>query len=456
MIPALSMKERDKLALKYWPEGMAFDSEHEELLRRGWPRLRILSDDPKENSKAEALARKHASGLDPILFVHWPRTAATTYLHLFADQNVGNSADPKKATVDSSKPIDVDVLDRVLAQLGKLGYDWLMHDALFLAEAFLGPRLCAERTIAALERLDFSKIDRPASWSIVAIGCLELFVLRADDDALHDEVVERLGAIAKRAGNSLVAARVRLTLEGAKAHPAVKDLLHYNADWLSVDEAHFPKYLSHEYADRLYTPIVARVAGPGLVPAKLADSARRQPVWKQLERCETFECVKHQFVVELFAGMVGSKGAKGKPEAWLAEHLEFARPTLERLVAESHREAAALQAILSCSGAAPIATKRKLTARQVDTLVKKAFVALAQAMKTARGNPAAEREAIRATVHAIVEARAEAGEVLPEAHVGHFLMLDGWGKLAPPLGGKDVTDEELDRWGKMIDEATTS
>jgi hypothetical protein len=92
----------------------------------------------------------------------------------------------------------------------------------------------------------------------------------------------------------------------------------------------------------------------------------------------------------------------------------------------------------------------------VDKTVVTALKALAKAMKTARGDAAKERTAITTCVHAIIEVRAASGEPLPEAHVGHVIMLDGWAGAAAPLAGLGATEEEITRWGAMIDEASAS
>lgn len=436
MLPALHLGTRDALAKEHWPEGMAFDAEHEELLRRGWPDIRLLGpDEPKPAS----VATKHLSALDPTRFVRWPRDAARLYVRGFAS---GLGGPRTQAKIDAKDAGDVDgaVLDGVLSRMGGLGYVFLMRDALLLAEAFVGSPAAAERTIAALEGFSPQPAnDRPSLWAIVVVGCLELFVLRADDATLHDDVERRLRALAAKHAGTLFGDRCRLTVEGAGVYPTLKDRFHYDVQHLLVDAASIDAYLAHEYGDWLYTPQIARVFGPGRAPAKLASAAKRQPAWKQEERCVAFGPIRHPFVGALMSGMVGSKGAKGLPEGWLAAHPELAPSGIEPATI------------------APAKKKvRRPSAKAVDRTVRAALSALFEAMTTARGDDAAERSAITACVHAIIEVRAASGEVLPEAHVGHILMLDGWSGERAPLGGIAASEAELSRWGAMIDEATRS
>jgi hypothetical protein len=281
--------------------------------------------------------------------------------------------------------------------------------------------------------------DRPAVWAMPVIACLELFVLRADDRLLHEDVEQRLRALAPRHAGKLIGQRIRLTLEGPSAYPEVKDHFHYDVEHLRIDEATIDAYLAHEYADWLYTPQVARMFGAARAPAKLVSAARRAPAWKQEERCVGFGPIRHALVGALMNGMVGSKGAKGLPEAWLAAHPELA-PSGAGLVKVT-------------------ATTKKVSrpsAKTVDRTVVAALDALAAAMKTARGDVKAERAAITTAVHAIIEVRAASGEVNPDAHVGHVLMLDGWGGRGAPLDGLDATEAEITRWGELIDAATAS
>jgi hypothetical protein len=314
------MAARDAQAKRHWPEGMAFDAAHEELLRRGWPAMRVFGPD---EPKPAAIATKHLKALDPTRFVVWPREAARLYVRAFA-QGMGGFQTTVKVDAADAGEVDAAVLDAVLSRMGSLGYGFLMRDALLLAEAFLGPRVAAERTIAALEAYVPGPHERPAMWAYVVIACLELFVLRADDDALHEDVEKRLRAIVARIPSSGVAWRCRLTLEGTAAWDEVKTAFHYDVEHLRIDEGAIDAYLTHEYADWLFGPQIARMFGMARAPAKLVSAAKRQAAWKQEERCVAFAPVEHPLVGTLMSAMVGSKGAKGLPEAWLAAHPELA------------------------------------------------------------------------------------------------------------------------------------
>jgi hypothetical protein len=452
MLRALLLSERDRVAAKHWPDGMAFDAEHEDLLRRGWPDLRILDDDLEANGRASAAAKKALDALDPPRVVRWPREVARLFVHGFAARYQPHKKQKLPAT---AAPIDEAVLGGVLERMGGLGYDFLMRDSLLLCEAFLGPETCAERALAAIEGFEpHAASDRPALWALVVVSCLEQFLLRADDPARVADAEDRLRRQAERLAGTTLGSRLAITLDGASAHREHKSRFHYNVSFLTIDEAYFAEYLAHEYADWLYTPQLARVAGPALAPKKLAERARRDPAWKQAERCVAYGCIRHAFVVELMAGMLGSKGAAGMPEAWLAAHLGFARPTLEQLLATRHPQAAAIAALLGQGPAA--APPKKVTSRQLDAIVKRAFAALSKELPAARGDRAREAAAIRRCVHAIMEGRAARGDIMPEAHVGHILMVDGWGKLAPPLQELGGTQQDFERWGELITDATRS
>jgi len=53
-------------------------------------------------------------------------------------------------------------------------------------------------------------------------------------------------------------------------------------------------------------------------------------------------------------------------------------------------------------------------------------------------------------VHAVIAARAAAGEPAPAERIGHILMVDGWRRIPPPAEELEATDEERECWGEVI------
>jgi len=61
-------------------KGLGFTPEDDALFERGYPHLRILTDEKVDAKKAESIALKALDALDPVLRLHVPRTVARQFL----------------------------------------------------------------------------------------------------------------------------------------------------------------------------------------------------------------------------------------------------------------------------------------------------------------------------------------------------------------------------------------
>lgn len=471
LFPQCDRALRDSMARGHWPGGMAFDAQHEELLARGWPHLCLLVDGDPRDRKPDKEAWKVLSAIDPPITVHWPRDMARRYVHAVAAAGMRRPAEKgtERFAAALARTDDPGLEQAQAVVRGSVatlsGYSFHWRNALFLLECFVGSEAMAEVVVQQLEALT------PEQWAFdnlhnrffETLFALECFLLRSDR-ATAGALAARVRATYDRrppdAAQPLTAWRLAITLEGTPAYVAHEKAYAYNLPLLTIDEAFIPVYLEHEYASWLLDPQLLRVAGPGIVAPRMLTPMRRDGGYKQVERAVVFAPVRHAVIVELMAGMVGSKGAKGLPEAWLAAHLDFARPTLQRLVADGHPQASALGAL--AGGDAPAAATRakkaakgrKLTDAQLDAAVGKLFARIVADVRKVRGDAEAEARVWTEATHALVELRVAAGDAYPTERVGHAFGVDGWGVHEAPILALAASQDEMDRWFSAIDAAS--
>lgn len=424
LLPQCDPTLRNALAREHWPDGIAFTQEQNVLMARGWPQLRVLVDGDPRDKKPDALADKVMDAIDPVVPVHWPREAAKHYIC-------------KYAGLDEPTEITAAVVDGAIDEaIGSLGYAFHPTDALLLSECFLGAEVVADRIVTRLERFKKTEWadDNPNSLSIIVVSLLEPLLLRVPyEPALA--LVARLRAIKPSSKQGLPAVRLRWLLEShvPDAVELEDGAFLYSVPVQISDRAALAKYLEHPYTDWLLNPQHLFVAGPGIVDEKRhVAKLKRMPAWRQKWVCEVFGILQHPAIAKMMHALVGSRGAGGLPEAWLTAHGDGAKPV------------------------APPRTEL-LSRRELDAGVKALFERLVTGIAAVRGDPAKEQPLWVKAVTDLIELRAAAGDVMPEAHVGHILAVDGWSVsrkqyLPPPLETLEATDDETDRWMGFIDE----
>lgn len=166
-----------------------FRPEDVQLLERGWPHLRLVTDEPVKNPAAAA-AVQYEKG-DSTQLLHFPRAVAHAYL--WAQLHPRLSPEAKEAA-RFTEPFDEARVPALLERLFPSVEPYAFHceDAVYLLEALFGAERAAGWLIDRLERLDWSAAGDPNDRTFVALACLGFVLLRVEAPAaLH----ERLRAV---------------------------------------------------------------------------------------------------------------------------------------------------------------------------------------------------------------------------------------------------------------------
>jgi hypothetical protein len=426
LLPQCDPTLRARLARKHWPAGMCFTAEQQALIERGWPHLRVLVDGDPRDRRAAALADEVLAAIDPVLPIYWPRDAARHFVCKVAQVK------PRAVTVSEVDAILEHFVGRIV------GYRFIVEDALLLCEAFLGADEVAERIVARLERTTVKEwaSTNPHDKLITIISLLEPLLLRASKGTAAG-LTARLRELEGWDGK-LPSERFRMLIESDLPLDAEKRGFVYDVPVQTVNWVDLPRYLEHEFASWLLDPQHLWIAGPGIVDEKRhLEPMRRMPQWRVRAACEELGIIKHPIIARMMTILVGCKAAGGMPEAWLAAHPELGG------------------AVPAPRKAKPKAKSKKAQEKELDDAVAALFERLVADVARVRRKPKEVKKVITAAVHELIELRAGAGDPTPEFHIGHILFVDGWGDDdRPPLMELDPTEEEADRWGKYVDDAT--
>jgi len=436
--------------------------EDEALLSRGWPHLAVLVDGHEDDGKPADSAWKVLDAIDPVYGPRWPRETARRYLHGLAVGGAARTRASYEEGLASTAPVTVEVADRIIAQTVRSidRYPFHLQQALFLLECHLGPEVLGDRIAAALEGFGkrdwrYGNLHARIVQTVFSLECCLLRSERSAAEALFERVRRAWEARPPDEGYPSAALRLRLTLEGSQGAETHWYGV-YNMPFLTVDEALARHRLEHEYVGWLVDPQYLRCFGPDIVPPRAFEGLRRNPAWKQQIDVEVYGVIRHPVAVRWMVAMLGSRAARGLPEGWLLAHMDLARPILEKLARLPSPHSAIIEALLAGDAAAvrKARSAKPPSAGQVRKEVKGIFDALYKALKAGRGQADVERDAITTAVHGLIEVKAATGDPLPEAHIGHALGVDGWGKFEAPLQRLDATEEELTRWFDLIDAAS--
>src|SRR6185436_5768801 len=108
--------------------GLGFTSEDDALYERGYPHLRVVTDEKLSAKKAADAAEKALAAIDPVLRAHVPRAIAEPYLRGYRARGTA-----------SDRMIDVSLLEETLrANMVGMGSDtyarWRLPEVLHLYE----------------------------------------------------------------------------------------------------------------------------------------------------------------------------------------------------------------------------------------------------------------------------------------------------------------------------------
>ncbi len=412
----------------------AFTPEQDALLAKGWPELRILTDEPVTPKKASSEALKALWAVDPYFGVEIPRAIARLYLRGYADWPAFIE---RKGKDDG--PVDRALLDAVMEKRmppsktkkeGGETYAFRLAEVVYLFEAFLGTEVVVSALAGhmggALTNLSWwepKNIDNQAievSRLAQILGWLRLRM----DAARFDEIVRPLtepqaklpfyssllGLLADPT-SPLSAARTDIPGWASKAFATQRR----DAAWLETfardNKTRFPEA----------TQVIAVVGADVLFRGDTAKLAQL-PKWEQLQVIRELGTLREPGAARTIAGLLTSRSTASEAKEWVLEHRDWLEEeALAVLDEKDPAAAAAIRATLEGKEAPPPKSKKELE-RELRTLL----AGVEAKLVAAHGNAAAERAILDETFRGYCQIRAAQGEMMPEAFFTHLLGDRKW------------------------------
>ncbi len=417
------------------PRGTTFGvtREWDQLYDRGWPYLRVLTDEPIERKRTIRDAKKALEAIDPYLPTHVPLDLARRYLrgYLVLDP-FAQKDDVKRAISNDEAPIDRAWLAEILAKkigpspsLGYGGetYTFRLAEVIFLFEAFLGTRVVAEALVVHLT----AARDNPAWWGDP--------YFRDHENAAPRRLVPILGWLRLRMPDAEWGALIRpLTGEQAALPGYVGDLATLLDDARSLDDVHRPEWIAMQRRDRAWLrsfldragqhwgywndPQIYYVVGADALGAQPVDKLTRLPKWQQRRIVDEFGTIGAPQATRVIEGLVASRSAGEAAASWLAARGASApEPAAIRSQEELEAELSAL------------------------------FAGLGSRLQQQGGDAEKERAVLDQSFAAYCEIRAALDDPTPEAYFTH--------RLADVCSEWDVDEETAQRWIDLAVEAAS-
>lgn len=432
--------------------GLGFTPADDALFARGYPHMRIVEDAPLD---ARALARQVEEALDaidPVLRRRVPRAFAAPYLRgyevgplLFVDAHSPPSNARRRAlraeAIASDATPDVAMLERTLRAhgvgMGETYGRWRYAEVLHLYEHFAGSDAVARALTDHLVWLG----EHLASWGVAgedpnrrnaaghSLALALPWILKRVAPALAAELRARLAAVKPRKQGRMHP-QAYYTLLSAIAHPDRPVPPEHAPLALPLALAHDQPAPVREALSRQpahLTSLPGRIAwllgteafaGPlkiaGVLPEPLLDSVAP---------------LRDPGIVRLVAHVGAQRAGAKQAAAWLTQHAGYVTPILESLAElKDEKERKAARAALALLEGAPVkaapASEQDLE-REIATL----FARLGEALR-ATSQREAQMARIREAHEAYTEARAAAGDPIPEAYFTHRFGDFGLGQWA--------------------------
>ena len=438
--------------------GLGWSREDDALFERGYPHLRILTDEPVPS--AASVAEKALDAIDPVLRIRVPRALATPYLRgyrvgplLFVDSNHppenAERRAQRQAAIRSDAPITTQLLEETLRErvigMGDTYGRWRTAEVLHLYEHFIGSEAVAR---AVTEHLMRAATDL-STWGFAGedpgrlnaaphhLALALPWVLRRVPAAVATELRDRL-------------ATARPIKKGAVSPESYFALLHAIArpDEPRAPSLHslgIPLAFAHDRAEPLTEALAKQprhlLSTPGRWVWLLGSRILAEPLTiggvMLPPLVDSLAPLKDPGVVRLVA-RIGSQraGAKAAGE-WLSAHRDYTRPVLEALAAlDDPKESAAASKALALLAGAPAPTP-PATEEDLEREITAIFARLGDALRRSADRDAEARH-IREAYEAYTEARAAMGDPTPEAYFTHRFGDFGLGQWA--MTAVDVID----------------
>lgn len=433
----------------------AFTEEQDALLARGWPELRVLTDERVTAKKAASEAVKALWAGDPYLSVEIPREIARQYLRRYgAWRTDARQREAAGATDDG--PIDRAWLDVVMERrmppsqtlaAGGETYEWRLAEVVYLFEAFLGTEVVVSALAAHLTRA----LEHPEWWDspdseasevcrlAQILGWLRLRM----DETRFDQIVAHLAKPEPRLPR--YSSFLRLLADRASPLPAEGT---YQADWggeafaaqrrdATWIEA-FVKYRP-EWTPRP-TQTVA-VGGGDLLFLANASKLTRLAKWEQQRIIQEIGAFRHPGSARTIAALLASRATGKEAKEWVLGKREWLEG--EALAAVDRKDPAAAAAIrATLEGKEPAPPKPR---KELERELRRTLSGVEAKLVAAGGDAKAERAVLDETFQTYCQLRAALGEEMPYAFFTHLLGEQKW----------KATHETLVRWMDLAVKAAT-
>jgi hypothetical protein len=440
--------------------GLAFTREGDALFERGYPEMRFLSDESIPKAKAIKTAEDALDAIDPAFRITVPREVARRYLlghsvgtGLFVDEHAHARERNAKLRVEraakmaSDDPIDTALLQTALdAQgfsMGDTYSRWRWPKVIYLYEAFLGTEPVARVVTAHLVR----EADDLSRWGFAGKDCFRA-------NAAPHYIALTLPWLMKRLEPS-VAAELRASL--SRARPPAPTPAHETEPWayLALLRAISGEPLREQAVPIFGFDLALRGDDPAPLAARVASSPHNffwfagRLAWMlgtagfaeklnvsgydHARMIDSVAPIEDAGVVRFIAAIASQRAGKKAAAAWLRAHAAHARPILKDLatLSDPKEKSNAENAIALMDDETPVGVHVP-TPEELEREIAKIFSALKKKL-TKTKDVDAQKEAIRAAYEKYTEARAAAGDPIPEAYFTHRFGdfdMGEWGMLA--------------------------
>ncbi|MDI1443550.1 hypothetical protein [Polyangium sp. 6x1] len=362
--------------------GLGFTAEDDERLARGWPEMRVITDEPVKGKAAVRLASKALDAIEHMLPLVMPRAVAARYLvgyshgpNLFVhpDYPAENAQrrEARDAAVAAPPVVDLELLRTTLRAphargMGDTYRAWRFREVLFLYEAFLGTepvaRTLTEHLVGEAKRAspwpDLLKIPNRTNAAMHHLALVLPWLLLRLPAAVAAALRAELATVRKPEDVSDEEPRAFFALLHALANPSAPlhdsaKALRYELALCAGDADEVARGASLGYTLLWYPARIAWLVGTDIFAGKLTIAVP----W--LHRiAQELLLVRDPGVVRLIAHVATVRTGKTAAATWLRAHGDYARPILDSLAAlpqaKEQRAARAAAALLDMD--APAAT----------------------------------------------------------------------------------------------------
>jgi hypothetical protein len=424
---------RDVLAPFGFPRpagpGLCFDDAGDRLFARGHPHLRLLTDAAIAPAAAEKLALEALDAIDPTLRLAVPRAVARQFLLgyrvaplLFEDRPGTEAARAERlALMRSDRAIDVALLEESLRQphawgMGETYSRWRWPEVLYLYEAFVG----SEPVARAVADYLFASATDPDRWGFAANDPNRR-------NSVHHWIAAAFPWLLLRVEPAVARdLRIRLTEVPRSARvPGFVELLH----WIGAPQGSPPPGFALETLEgeglgaMLASDPHAFVHHAARVAWLFGTERFGEPVkiagYDLPRLVDSVAPLRDPGIVALITAASAQRAGRKPAGEWLARNAAFARPIVQALTASANaKEAAAATGALELMKATAIEEAPVMSDDDLEYAIQRIFGALEKKLRATKARTR-QIKAIREAYEAYIEARAAAGDPIPEAYFTH-------------------------------------